>query len=662
MNLKRFLYGILFSLLLFGPLFGNAFCSTKRLYALADSLQIDVLHYDVNLFYDFDKRRLNGIVEIEAVRRSDQNLLFLDLIGLTIDSTLVNGEHVSINRFDQDFSIGLSPASLKNDTLIIRITYHGRPANSGTGGAFTSASRLYTVGQAVNRRDPSALRYWVPCKDKPDDKATLSMRIESSNENYVAISNGILIKEEKTESGRAFYYEHDYPIATYLIAISIGAYESFSETYISTSGDTLPLVFWVLPEDLEKAEQDWNNVSEMLFFYETVFGDFPFESYGMTEIPGRGLAMEHQTMTFMGSFLVTGDKRFEYIVAHELAHQWWGNWVTIADWRDLWLNEGFATYSEALYYEYRDGENSLRNYMRKLATHYFNEANSYGHFPLYDPEIAWGSTTYDKGAWVLHMLRHNLGDDLFFKCLQRYGKENAYGNAVSRDFIRVCETLAGRDLSEFFAQWVFRSGYPDLKISWDYALWENSTFLLVLEIVQQQGEKNLFKMPLEISIVTRKETLHRTLYLQEEKSVFELPLEVEPLDIVIDPNVRLLKQYKIIKGPLPQGIVADKVSMTQNFPNPLLLGSDPAYTTIQFQIEFLDSPHHVELIIFDPLGREIKRLVDGQLAAGLHTSHWDGRDNSGLPVSTGIYFCFLRVHDQKICKKIIVIGKQKNKS
>ncbi len=619
-----------------------------------DSAFIDVLHYDIDLSFDFETRQLDGEVEIECLMLSQKEVLQLDLIGLNVDTIRVNDHTTTFVHMGDDLQINLPETISSGDTFCLFIAYNGIPTNSGTGGFFISGSSLYTVGQAINRGDPAALRYWVPCRDRPDDKATLSMRFESSEENHVVISNGRMVRIEKSDSSRAFVYQHDYPIATYLVAISVADYESFEQTYISASGDTIPLVHWVFPQNRQKAERDWQMLPDMLSFFESVFGDYPFESYGMVEIANRGLAMEHQTMTSMGGLLITGDKRYEYIVAHELAHQWWGDWVTLADWRDLWLNEGFATYSEALYFEHRNGKNFFKAYMRELAGDYFEETGNNGVFSLYDPKLAWGATTYNKGAWVLHMLRFKLGDQLFFRCLQEYGRIYAYGNVVTEDFIRLCEEISGQNLSGFFDQWVFQSGHPDLRISWDFRMTDQGSFFVVLNIGQHQPGEYVFNVPLDVLIVTRQDSINHTLSIDGRDNTFSFTTEQEPVEIIVDPQQWLLKEFKIIETPLPQGIVRNRTSMTQNFPNPFMPGNHQ-FTTIQFLIETKASPHSVELIIYDIQGKEVKRLVDGKLAAGLYTRRWYGKDHSGRPVSAGTYFCSLQIAGIEESKKIVLL-------
>ncbi|MBD3383304.1 hypothetical protein GF407_00115 [candidate division KSB1 bacterium] len=615
---------------------------------------IDVLHYDIDLYFDFETRQLDGEVEIKCLMLSRKEVLQLDLIGLNVDTVRVNDHMTTFVQVDNNLQINLPETISSGDTLCLFIVYNGIPTNSGTGGFFISASSLYTVGQAINRADPGALRYWVPCKDRPDDKATLCMRFESSEENHIVISNGQRVRIEKTDSSRAFVYQHDYPIAPYLVAISVADYESFEQTYISASGDTIPLVHWVFSRNRQKAERDWQMLPDMLSFYESVFGNYPFKSYGMVEIANRGLAMEHQTITSMGGLLITGDKRYEYIVAHELAHQWWGDWVTVADWRDLWLNEGFATYSEALYFEHRNGKNFFKAYMHELAGDYFEETGNYGVFPLYDPKLAWGATTYDKGAWVLHMLRFELGDQLFFRCLQEYGRAYAYGNVVTDDFIRLCEHISGQNLSGFFNQWVFQSGHPEFRISWDFHMTDQGSFLVVLNIGQHQPGEYVFNVPLDVLIVSRQDSINHTLSINSRNNAFSFTTEQEPVEIIVDPQQRLLKEFKIIDTPLPQGIVRNRTSMAQNFPNPFMRGNHQ-FTTIQFLIEAKASPHSVELIICDIQGREVKRLVDEKLAAGLYTRRWYGKDHSGRPVSAGTYFCSLRVSGVEESKKIVLL-------
>ena len=339
---------------------------------------IDVLHYDISLDIDPESRSMTGRTELQIRSLQPGEPFNLHFIKMEIDSVLVDRVRTTSWQYDQQKIV----LSVPKDTFTVAVHYHGTPGNDRSGGFFFTSDLIYTAGEGLNTQPPSMLRYWVPSHDVPDDKATLDMYI-TVPVHLDAYSNGVLVeKRENTDAGTvSWHWREVNPIATYLIAIAVADYQTHSEPYITAAGDTIPLEYYVTPDRFEKAQADWWDLADKVRTLEEMFSPYPFDRYSMAETGNQG-AMEHQTMTSISSLLITGDRKYDYIVVHELAHQWFGNLVTLADWREIWLNEGFASYSEALYYERTVGADSLRSYMKSMATHYFSETGRIGHFSI----------------------------------------------------------------------------------------------------------------------------------------------------------------------------------------------------------------------------------------------------------------------------------------
>ena len=611
---------------------------------------IDVLHYDINLDIKPETKQLFGKTTL-TIRPTGDGSFYLNLIDLVVDSIFLWNEKTAFSRTSTHITL---PLPVVDSSFTTTIYYHGPPGNDGSGGFFWGTDIIWTAGEALNSYPPSTLRYWVPSNDGPSDKATFGLRVTVPQPLQV-VSCGELTSQVNNGDGTAtWYWRSSGPIATYLLAISISNFEYFGEQFYSAYGDTIPLDYYVTPSLLEKAKEDWKDTGKMLAFFEDTFSPYPFNKYGMVSVPMRG-AMEHQTMTSYGTGLITGDHRYDYIVAHELAHQWWGDLVTLGDWRDLWLNEGFATYSEALYFESIGEPGTLPAYMETLKSVYLNEVSRLGHFPIYGPEYLWGGTIYQKGAWVLHMLRWNLGDSLFFESLQTYANRFAFSNALTGDFKNVIEEVSGKDFDWFFEQWIYKAGFPELEIEWEYNRHQTGRYIINAKIAQTQTIENIFNIPMEILIKTSSGDILDTLTLADKTGPFEFSTNSVPTELIIDPNNWLLKKAQITAQPLPPGFSPNDFNLAQNYPNPFtpgLLGND---TKIVLQIGMKNAPFDVSVTVFNILGQQVKTLLNKKMVGGLYTLSWDGRNELGDVVPSGIYLYRLQVGNKTITKRMSLL-------
>jgi len=376
-----------------------------------------------------------------------------------------------------------------------------------------------------------------PCYDFPSDKATADLHI-SVPSGMTAASNGTLIEVKSNPDNTVTYsWQVSYPIATYLISVAATNYVTFSHTYDSGE-EEMEVVYYVYPELLEQAKTDFANTVSQIEFYSDTFGEYPFlsEKYGMALIPG-GTAMEHQTCTSYPARVINGEQGYDWLIAHELAHQWWGDLVTLADWAEIWLNEGFATYSDALWWEHLYGMPGLKARMSDFKSYLF-ERYSGPHHAVYDPPQGYlfSAIEYEKAAWVLHMLRFVVGEDNFWEILQTYAQRYAYAIASTDDFKSVCEETFETDLDWFFDQWIYEPGYPRYEFSWGQS-GPNSVRIV---INQTQESYPLYTMPIELQVLLPSGTVKRTVWIDERVNTYELTFAETPSDVLFDPDEWIL--------------------------------------------------------------------------------------------------------------------------
>ncbi len=455
--------------------------------------KIDVLKYD----FWFDLYPGQKMLKAKAVLSGkiiDSSLKSLDLNfydNLRITKLTLNNAAAGYVNENNILTISLS--SFKGNEFKVEVEYEGTPEKAGLEG-FVFGKRNGT-SLIYNLSEPNYASSWFPCNDIPSDKTLMEMHI-TNDSSMVSVSNGVLTGVTYSGSRKTYHWKTEYPVSTYLIAIYSSDYEMFTDKYISLDGkDTMDVVCYVLPDKLEKAKTDFENQVEMLRVFSELFGEYPFikEKYGVAEFLWLAGAMEHQTITGISSNMIGGRKFFEDTFAHELAHQWWGNAVGPKSWDDIWLNEGFASYSEALYFENKSGGSALQSTMRnKYSTEFENRLSEPGPF-------LFTRTVYDKGAWVLHMLRREVGDTLFFKSLRNYFREFKYSNASTEDFIQVCESTSGISLRKFFNQWLDGEGIIEIEYEY-YSYKEEEQYITVLNIEQVQEEYSDYDFPLDIKI------------------------------------------------------------------------------------------------------------------------------------------------------------------
>jgi aminopeptidase N len=369
----------------------------------------------------------------------------------------------------------------------------------------------------------------------------------------MGLSNGLLTDSiQNGDSTTTFNWKSSYPIATYLVSVAVSKYCYWSDTYTSLDGTKqMPVVYYAFPKDSANAYNDWKRTPEMIRFFAKTYGEYPFinEKYGMAMFGWTQGSMENQTLTSMGYLIVDGNNSYEEIVVHELSHQWFGDAVTLKDWKNIWLNEGFATYSEALWEEYTKGKAAYLDYMRKYDYGYFKGTVYAPEGYIFSPSVY--PTIYQKGGWVLHMLRGVIGDENFFKLLREYFEKYEYKNAETKDFQTLAEEVSGQKMDWFFDEWVYEgTGRPRYEYSWKFENFQDQpntgAYTVRLQLKQVQDDRDVYKMPIKIDVETEAGTKEFTIFNDKREQSILLTVDSKPKEVQIDPEGWILK--KIAKG------------------------------------------------------------------------------------------------------------------
>jgi aminopeptidase N len=442
---------------------------------------------------------------------------------------------------------------------------------------------------------------------------TATMVIDVPDTLYAG-SNGLLVEDTAADGRRRMTWRESYPIAPYLISIACTNYRSFEGTHTGQDGRILPLLYLAYPEDLADAQSSWARTAEMIGALENRFGPYPFygEKYGMAEFSWGG-GMEHQTLTSMGEYYIDGTDANDWVVAHELAHQWWGDMVTPASWDHIWLNEGFARYAEALWFESRWGIEAYRDWMRALWRPSFPGA-------IVPPDYLFNATVYQKGAWVLHMLRGVLGPEVLFPALRTYAERHAYANVTTDDLVAALEEISGRDLDWFFDEWVYGTGRPAYFTSYEVEPGPDGA-ILNLTITQAQDEPP-FRMPLEFGITDALGSYRVTVQDSLRIQSFRIPVRLAPQIVEIDPDDWVLKDS--INGSGAPDASGEPSRTAMAWPSP---GSPP------YRIAIGPGSESRAIAIYDAAGRRVASVAPG----GAPIAVWDGRDDLGRELPSGLY-------------------------
>ena len=505
---------------------------------------VNITHYLLDLTFDPSARTVSGSVTVSGTSLvSGFQHLVLDLYdNMAVSSVSRGSTSLAYTHSGNLLDITLDRAFNAGESFDVKVSYSGSPQSTGFG-SFGWNKYLYGLGgdMAWSLSEPDGARTWWPCKDRPDDKATVE-EWWTVPDSWTATGNGLLQgTAKKPQKRKQFKWKPLHPLTTYLVSIAATNYSSFSDTYTTLSGGSMPVDYYVYPEDLAKAQESFKPTVSMIHFYAETFGEYPFveDKYGMSAFPFSG-AMEHTTNTSYGYTLIDGGHTYDYIIAHELSHQWWGDSVSPQSWPNVWLNEGFATYCEALWSEHLNGAQGYQDYMNSLWSGTFTG-------PVYDPVDLFGSTVYDKGAWVLHMLRRVMrttDDQPFFDGMRDWYATRKDGVGNTAQFQQNMEGRYGSSLDWFFQEWVYGVNSPRYEYGWTTASLGNGTYRNYVRIHQVQTDAGTFTMPIDLTLVEGSVSEIRTVWNNSSDQDFLLDTSSPLSSLIFDEKDWILKASK----------------------------------------------------------------------------------------------------------------------
>lgn len=498
----------------------------------------DVTYYDISLKLDPSTNHLLGSVFSSMSIVDETAVVEWDLVSAyQVDSVLVNGAKSQFTHGKNILAIDLGQTYSPGEEVSTTVYYQGFPNNTG----YRAFRFDLMMGQPMiwSLSEPYGARTWWPCKDYPYDKAdSVDIRLTVPSD-LTAASNGTLLEKNTDGDWTTWWWHEKYPIVTYLVSVAIHPYDYHEDHYLyNNDADTMNIEFYTFGNNWNTYKDHNLKVKDMIAAFADLFGEYPFveEKYGHADFLGGG-AMEHQTCS---SFSFWGEE----VYAHELAHQWWGNLITCESFHHIWLNEGFATYCEALWYEYAYGRSRYKQAMQSTA--YYGPGTIFVEDPQND-NIFSGSLSYNKANWVLHMLRHVMGDSTFFHFLREYYQTFAYSTINTTQFKNLAEEVSGKELDNFFDQWIYGSGFPQYEFISDFQELENGLYKVSGIIYQKQP--NLFDMPVDINVHMIRADTTLVVQVAEREVYFEATVSKKPLRIELDEDDWILKQVEKISAP-----------------------------------------------------------------------------------------------------------------
>ncbi len=507
---------------------------------------VDVQHIRLELDVDLEAKMVSGSATLLFTPLRPLRTITLDAVDHEI-SAVTGGlqdaepKELATTYDGKQLTVEFPQSVKRGQPCLLTVHYQVREPEDGLH-FFQPTKAEPNVRLSVwSQGEPTANRYWIPCYDNPNEKQTSEM-IVTVPAGMEALSNGELVSRKDAENKTRFHWKQSQPHVSYLITLAVGEYVVTEETWRGK-----PVTYYVEPDHKQETQSTFGRTREMLDFFSKRFGiEYPWEKYAQVVVEQFDFGgMENTSATTLNQSVMHGetallDSTPDRLIAHELGHQWWGDLVTCQDWSHLWLNEGFATYCEVLWWEYKLGRDE-RDYLLWQKSKSARSGTALKR-PVVDrryprPYSMFDSRSYPKGGWILHMLRSQLGDEEFFGAIQRYGTVYAYQSVETTDLRQILERMTGYSLERFFYDWTERPGHPKLDVRSAY---EVDDQLLKVEIKQTQDE-DAFEFPLAIEVQfddIESKKLERK--ITSKSLTFYVPVSSKPKAIRVDPDYTLL--------------------------------------------------------------------------------------------------------------------------
>ncbi|OEJ99694.1 M1 family metallopeptidase [Roseivirga misakiensis] len=500
--------------------------------------KIDIQHYEFALTLNDDNDNIQGVAKINIKFNIDITDFYLDLVnevddtGMNVDAVMVEGARVSFSHQNDRLTLNFNGKSGEIKTFAI--TYHGTPKTG-----LVIAENKHGDRTFFGDNWPDRGRHWLPSVDHPSDKATVEWVITAPTY-YQVVGNGRFVERTNLSDDLTLSrWRTDVVIPTKVMVMGAARFA------VEEVGDLrgAPVSTWVYPQDRDKGFYDYRQAYTILDWFINNIGPYPYAKLANVQSKTQFGGMENASNIFYFENSVTGERAFEGLIAHEIAHQWFGNSASEADWHHVWLSEGFATYFTNVYMEKTHGRDRLVEMVKEQRDGVIAFSKKQM-VPVVNTAVTdymklLNTNSYEKGGWVLHMLRKKAGDDLFWEAIRTYYKKFTLSNAYTEDLQQVFESVSGMDLSTFFKQWIYTPGQPNIVVDKSY-----KKGVLNLLVIQEQDQ--IFDFPLELDIVMKDGTKQRhTIQVNEKRQAFTLDLAEKPATIVLDPDSWLLFEGKL---------------------------------------------------------------------------------------------------------------------
>lgn len=461
----------------------------------------DITYHELRFTVDPAIYSISGVVKTTFTALSTMSTVTFDMAtALTVSSVTMNNSNLTFTQANYELVISLPTSLAAGSSATVTITYSGVPPTGEaafTTGFHNGTPVLYTLSEPYGARD------WWPCKQDLNDKINNLDIYITAPSNYVSVANGLQQSEITIGSSKTTYYKHNYPIPAYLVAIAVTNYQIYNQQggLGTLANPYFPIVNYIYPETYATATSatQLGTTPTIINLFESLLEPYPFrnEKYGHAQF-GWGGGMEHTTVSFMGSF-------GRNLIAHEMAHQWFGDKITCGTWKDIWLNEGLTEYMAGLVFENIDGQSAFVNWKNNKIISITSQLAGYVYLQDTDltnvSRIFSSRLTYDKGSMVTHMLRWKLGNTMFFQALKNYLADPAlaYGYAVTANLKSHLEAVYGSSLTEFFNDWIYNQGYPTYAIT--VQNWAQGQAKITVNQTQSHSSVSYFEMPLPIRLL-----------------------------------------------------------------------------------------------------------------------------------------------------------------